>query len=305
MSIPIKEKRSIMLPQYRFLTENHGHNLLIEELGAFKEQYTMAYEMANSTIEMIRQHSIKKRFTFKNNGNRWEEYEIIINYSEDNSVLFFQTSAVFEGCSENLIVLKLNLARHDVLSLSTMELVHKIAKIYAHELNHGYAIISSYNKCGDIPNYPVLYNQIINALQERDINPDGVLYRLVYAIYITSYIELPAFVSQTVPELKRKLKCKTSSYEEFIDAVKNTEAYRLYKDILDITLPMVKKTNGNHLIMALKECDINISNKDLKHILEYIETNAKKALKNIIRNSMIYYHEYVKQNDTDWFKTHL
>lgn len=304
MSIPIKEKCSIMAPQYKILTENFNYNLLVEELGAFKEQYSMAYEMAKSTIEMIRLHLIKKQFVSKNDESRWGKYEININYSEDANMLFSQTSAVFEGCSDNLIVLKLNLARHDVLSLTTVELEHKIAKIYAHELNHGYAIISSYNKRGDIPNYPVLYNQIVRILQAKDINPDGVLYRLAYAIYITSYIELPAFVSQTVPELKRILKDKTPSYDDFIDAVKNSEAYSLYEDILNRTLPMVRKIDSHNLMKTLKEYDIIVNKKELKHILDYIEINAKKGIKNIVRNSMIYYHEHMQQNNTDWFKTH-
>lgn len=291
--LPNIKKRII---QPKFIIENNiskQMKLLNEELGAFNGQYHMANIIADTAINMIRQHRKTNESDFPFKKYKWKRFRLEIEYSEDSSFLFLNTTATFNGCNDDVVAIIVKLSRNDVLSLTENELKHKLVKIIAHELNHGYTVISTYNNSGHIPNYPNFYSKIVDIIQDNSVDNNSFLYKLSYAIYVTSYIEMPAFVSQTVPQLVKKLKDKCS-YDEFKNAIIETEAYEIYHDILEDIVPQIRKSDVNSLIQEFAEYSIIFSKNDLDKIIDEIENNAKKAIKNIVRNAMRYFYEHVE-----------
>ena len=303
MSIGQRKNINILKPRY-VIQENtlSDSQILTEELGAFNTQYVMADIMANTAIEMIKYHVKEKECVFPNVNCRWKEYKIEIVYPEDSPLLFFNTTATFNGCNDTKVVVLLKIAKNDILALSAFEFRAKLTKIIAHELNHGYTIISTYKSKGDIPNYPRYYHQMMSIIQDNSIDPESLVYKLAYAFYASSYIELPAFVSQTVPQIANSLKNKNCSYEVFKKEIKKTESYKLYSDILGNILPNIEACDKESLIIELNSYDVKINVQKLNKLLLHIKNNSEKALKNIVRNSMIYFHEHIQSKKTDWFQ---
>lgn len=303
MSIEKKKNISVIRPKYS-INEGKIYDCLLlnEELGAFKSQYYMADIMANTAMDMIRNHIKEKEVNFPSPYSKWRQFKIEIEYSEDSSMVFYNTTATFEGCNDIKVVVSLKISRNDVLSLSIFELKHKLTKIIAHELNHGYTVISTYNNKGEIPNYPTYYHQMVSIIQDDSINPNSIIYQIAYAVYVTSYLEVPAFVSQTVPQIAASLKNKNCSYEEFINEIKQTEAYEIYSDILYNLLPKVEKCDKKIIVTELNNYELKMNERILDKLIVQIKQNAEKAIRNIIRNAMIYFHEHIHSKKTDWFQ---
>lgn len=281
-----------------------NESYLNEALGEFATQYSIADEISEVVLDMIRLHTDERYFSFKGEY-RWKKCNIKIIYSEDSPIKFMSTSAVYQGSSDTEIHIDIKLSRNDVLSLSQNELKNKLIPIIAHELNHGHTVVNTYNATGDIPAYPKLYNKVVNIIQ-GDIDTNSIVYKFAYGVYITSYLEVPAFVSQTTPDLERLLKnVEYCSVETFKEKIQETEPYTNYKDVLDDTIPEIKRFGISNLAKELQQHEIFLSFQELNLLVRRMKQEAKSALKNVVRNAMIYYEKHVQQSNTKWYKNNF
>lgn len=287
------------------------NEIINEALGEFPQQYTLAKEIANKVINMVKIHDKKLKFIPSIN-NKFKNVIIDIDYSEDdeefkNLVDVRPTSAMFNGVNDDTVRIKFFIARNDVLKQNYDNLEQTIYHISAHELNHAYVVLNQakYNEKGNrelVNPLPEWYDKCIDFLQNYTRN--DIAYQFVQSLYACHEKELKAIVSETTPQLEIYLeKVKVKDRNAFVNALENIEPFQRYYEILYKVLPEVDN-NKDKLINCLNFWNFNVDEKKFKEICNLIKQKANIALNYVQKNAMLYFHRFVKHDKTDWFKKH-
>lgn len=285
--------------------------IINEALGEFPQQYTLAKEIASKVISMVKIHDKKLRFT-PLTDNKFNTVIINIDYSEDdadfkNLIDIRPTCGQFNGVNDDTVSIKFFIARNDVLKQSYGDLEQTIYHIAAHELNHGYVVLaqSKYNEKGnrDLVNpLPEWYDKCIVFLQNYTRN--DIVYQFIQGLYACHEKEMKAIVSETTPQIEIYLdKVGEDDRESFIEALENSESFQRYYEILYKVLPEVNN-NKDRLINCLNFWNFNVDERKFDNMYKFIQQKANIALNYVQRNSMLYFHRFVKHDKTDWFKKH-
>ena len=284
MSIPIR--KDITLIEFKGkLLNNINETLLSESLHVFENQYEVADLLSDIIVECIM--SNKNTATINVSRYNLPFTQVTININKNS--LIAKPSATLNTVDENgNLIVVLNICNQITAYYTKKELYLELKNIIAHELEHSYTILKTYNNTGNVDNtstntlYRTVYDIVVNPTSYNDV------YYIAYAIYSTFGHELNAFVSQCYGEVYNYLsKLDTLSNKSIIEALKNSEVYKIFN------------TNIQNITQVLNYSDDNkrkfidrfnsISKKD--------KINSIEQLNKLLNNTLKRNNESIKMCD--------
>lgn len=289
--------------------KNYDPNIekILETRGSFPKQY----EMASNIFYYL-------RFTPEYVDKNGKKY-ILINLSKGlpewikNLVVIAEIHQTVmnkcQGLTYNIeyvdkaiktATIKLDLYYHEYIT----ENQPRIIAALAHELLHLYEYYISTKENEEEPSSqytPMMayaektgYAKLLNWLRnQNDKDKNSWQFRFLYDIYVCHPHEINAFVSSVSSELLEKF----TTVSNFKENLKETQAYQIYKKILDNDLPTFKsvsRQDKHNLFDSISNLDLYKKETQGKGtwfdaMVKMIEKRSKYAIKAICRNASLYY----------------
>ena len=288
----------------KFLSEAKEISFINEVLGSFEKQPYIAKEITNAFGKMNRGEKNTSSIMVEIDG---EIFNIILELKKF-SLLDTHAQIVPYGEKDKIDYLKIDLylsTRDNDLGIDEF-INKKITAIINHELMHGNIFIKRLgnNQTIDIANW---YWKIQKILETNVVD---IVWNFAYAIYACYYQERQAIISSTYTQLLEKfdnkmilsIKEKTRQmsdgerynylltlYKKFLV---NTESYQTYYGIKTFINSL--DNNGiEKIIEIFKNYGIEIKpQKEMKEIRKI----AENALKDVVRNGSLFFHEFLLKN---------
>ena len=263
--------------------------LINEKWGAFEGQYDLSKEISNVLYDMLLKNENKRCFHTKHNKIQMVDLSYVLD------IYSLTPQGVIKGLnSENGKLIMEFKIPPKIIVMPKDKVIKMLINVVTHELMHGYIFLKriehNVNQIEDAPDY---YDKLIDILQY--VNNNSILYKFAYGLYSIYYQESNAIISQTSEQIRILLNGKEKTNNNIRNALKETESYIIYYNILVDLIPFIRKMSNEEiiekLINPLKNYGIFFSIKDINKKCKLMKIVAEHSINSIIKNAMFLKYE--------------
>ena len=267
---------------------------LNESMGSYEQQESVAASIAKAFISMYENGETERRINAQIGG---DNIPIILNLVI-NKILPTKADILPYGDEKGIDNLQLRLIYNPTKTFNDNSEEY-VASVISHELGHGNVFSKMVTNSGKI-SMDDWYYSVCEMIEKEQ----GVAYHIAYAMYATYFHEQQAIVSSTVSELISQL--SQNDAKRFTDmniGLKNkmfkkmvvkTEAYQTYYFILKNVCPEMNSLSDMEKATIQKKFEYyGLKHLDIVSLSKQIEIKARAALKDVCRNAMNYYYQFL------------
>lgn len=291
------------------LNETICESIIDKELHSFNGQYKLSEELETVVYYMIQNNIKEYDYRIRLNNDLISNVKLVLSVWEGSALRGEIKNYEIDNHS---CLIEVHLTRQQCNDVRNGYIINNLKSVLAHELMHFNEM--SKRKSNDVDDYigvPMYYESLKNILNNYVF--DSVEYEFAEALYLTSFQEINAFVSQTFQEIKELMyvnDIEKPTNEQIKDYIMNSEPYARYNNILTNYIPKFKCMNDSEIkkiVLAFRyngfsEC----RKKFIVDSIRNIENITKKALRKIAKNAMLVFKDVkVQENVFGGFKYNI